>query len=480
MHGGAGDVSGARLSALDASFLAVETPAAHMHIGWVALFGAPADGAVPAYSDLRDHIDLRLARAPRYRQKLAAVPLGLHNPEWIDDEAFSIDRHVYRAAGPLSDLVGEVMSIPLRRDRPLWEMWICHDAQTQSFAIVGKAHHCMVDGLAALELSSALLDLKPDPGVCEPERWRAAPEPGGERLLVRGVRDRLAQQLGLLRWPLRAAVSPTHAARQTAAGALRVTNALGHSLHGAPTSVLNGPLSPLRCLAWTRRPLGDLKLVKRTYDTTVNDVMLAAVAGGMRAYLLRRGEEPVALKAMVPVSVRGAGEELGNRLSFVFPALPCDESRPLGRLYKVHAAMSQRKRDGEAEGADLALHAAAHAPPPVQQTVARLMASPRTFNLVVSNIPGPAAPLYMLRSPLEAIYPVVPLADRHAVSVGMTTVREQACFGVYADPLTLPDAEVLASDIDGAIAELLACAKARGAAQAQRRPGAARISTGLR
>jgi diacylglycerol O-acyltransferase / wax synthase len=469
-------VTGSRLSALDASFLAVETPTAHMHVGWVALFGAPADRPAPSYSDLRDHIDLRLARAPRYRQKLASVPLGLHNPEWIDDEAFSVERHVYRATGPLSDLVDEVMSMPLRRDRPLWEMWICHDDEAGSFAIVGKAHHCMVDGLAAFELSSALLDLTPAPVACEPDRWRAAPEPRGERLLVRGVRDRVGQQLGLLRWPLRAAASPSRAARQTAAGAMRVTNALGHSLGGAPTTVLNGPLSPLRCLGWTRRPLADLKLVKRTYGTTINDVMLAAVAGGMRAYLLRRGEEPVALKAMVPVSVRGAGDSLGNRISFVFAALPCDESRPLGRLYKVHAAMGQRKRDGEPEGTDLALQAAAHAPAAVQQTVARLMASPRTFNLVVSNIPGPAAPLYMLRSPLEAIYPVVPLADRHAVSVGMTTVREQACFGVYADPLTLPDVDVLAHDIDHAIAELLACAKSAATGQAHAGAGPARVS----
>jgi WS/DGAT/MGAT family acyltransferase len=472
-------VTEARLSALDASFLAVETPTAHMHVGWVAMFGTGADGSVPSYGDLCDHIDLRLARAPRYRQKLAPVPLGLHNPEWIDDEAFSVERHVYRAAGPVSDLVDEVMSMPLRRDRPLWEMWICHDAERRSFAIVGKAHHCMVDGLAALELSSALLDLTPDPGGCERDRWRAAPEPGGERLLVRGVRDRLAQQLGLLRWPLRAAASPARAAKQTAAGALQVTSALGHSLHGAPTSVLNGPLSSHRCLAWTRRPLADLKLVKRTYGTTINDVMLAAVAGGMRAYLLRRGEEPVALKAMVPVSVRGPRDSLGNRISFVFAALPCDESRPLGRLYKVHAAMSQRKRDREPEGTDLALQAAAHAPAPVQQTVARLMASPRTFNLVVSNIPGPAAPLYMLRSPLEAIYPVVPLADRHAVSVGMTTVRERACFGVYADPKTLPDVDVLAHDIDHALAELLACANARAPARAHPRARPARSSAGL-
>jgi diacylglycerol O-acyltransferase / wax synthase len=448
-----------RLSALDASFLAVETATAHMHVGWVAVFSAPAERRPPSFSELRDHIELRLAHAPRYRQKLASVPLGLHVPEWTDDQAFSVDRHVYRAPGPLSDLVDEVMSIPLRRDRPLWEMWICEDPEAERLAIVGKSHHCMVDGLAAIELASLLLDPTPEPVACEHDGWRAAPEPGGERLLARGVRDLLGVQLNLLRWPLRAATSPAPAARQTVAGALRVTRALNHLLSAAPASVLNRQLSPLRRLAWTERPLGDLRVVKRVYGTTVNDVMLAAVAGGMRAYLMRRGEEPVALKAMVPVSVRSADDVLGNHISFVFAELPCDAPEPLGRLYQVHSAMSRRKRHGEPEGADLVLKAAAHTPVAVQQTLSRLIASPRTFNLVASNIPGPTAPMYMLGCPLQAAYPVVPLADQHAVSVGMTTVHDQACFGVYADREALPDVDMLAHDIDEAITELLGCAR---------------------
>jgi len=449
-------VTSPRLSALDASFLAVETPNAHMHVGWVAVFSAPAEGRLPSFAELRDHIELRLTRAPRYRQKLASVPLGLHAPEWTDDHAFSVARHVYRAPGPLRDLVEEVMSMPLRRDRPLWEMWICEDTAQEQFAIVGKAHHCMVDGLAAVELGSLLLDSTPEPAWCEPDGWRAAPEPGGERLLARGLRDLLYQQLDLLRWPLHLARSPVPAARQSAAGALRVTRALSHLLGAAPASVLNGQLSPLRRLAWAQRPLGDLRTVKRAYGTTVNDVMLAAVAGGMRSYLIRRGEEPVALKVMVPVSVRSSADVLGNHISFVFAELPCDEPDPLGRLYRVHAAMSRRKRDGEPDGADLVLRAVARAPAAAQQSLSRFMAGPRTFNLVVSNIPGPNVPMYMLGCPLQATYPVVPLSDRHAVSVGMTTIDERACFGVYADREALPDVDMLAHDIDDAITELLA------------------------
>jgi diacylglycerol O-acyltransferase len=455
--------AGTRLSGRDASFLAVETPTAHMHVGWVAIFDPDADGRLRRFAELRDHIGARLARAPRYRQKLAPVPFGVFTPEWIDDPAFAVERHVYHAPGPIPALVDEVMSMPLRRDRPLWEMWVCEDPANDRFAIVGKAHHCMVDGIAALELGSLLLDPTPEPCPDEPDRWQPAAQPGPEHLLARGLVDVLSDQLGLLRWSLRAAASPARAVEQTAAGALRAGRALSHALLGAAptTPALNGSLSPLRRFAWVERPLSDLQAVKRAFGTTVNDVVLAAVAGGIRAYLTRRGEPPPALKAMVPVNVRDPAHELGNHISFVFATLPCDNPDPLARLYRVHLAMSQRKRDREPEGADLALQAAEHTPSLVQHAISRLVASPRTFNLVVSNIPGPAEPLYMLGCPMRAAYPVVPLADHHAVSIGMTTIHGRACFGIYTDREALPDADTLALDIDAAVGELVARARGR-------------------
>jgi diacylglycerol O-acyltransferase len=453
-------MTGARLSGLDSSFLAVETPTAHMHVGWVALFSAPASAPLPEFFELRDHIERRLARAPRYRQKLASVPLELNAPEWVDDEAFSIDRHVYWAPGPLRGLVDEVMSAPLRRDRPLWELWVCEDPVGERLAVIGKAHHCMVDGIAAVELGSLLLDPTPEPDECEPAQWRPAPEPSSERVLIRGLRDLAQAQFGLLGPCLRAAVSPTRAAGQVGAKATRLARALSHSLLvGAPASALNRSLSPLRRLAWAERPLDDLRAVKRAHGTTINDVMLAAVAGGVRTYLADHGERPTALKAMVPVSVRSPGDVLGNHVSFVFAELPCEEPDPLSRLYRVQASMNARKRDREPEGADLALKAAEHTPAPVQHALSRLVASPRTFNLVVSNIPGPTEQLYLCRCPLQRIYPVVPLADQHVVSVGMTTVCDRACFGVYTDREALPDADMLAQDIDDAITELLASSR---------------------
>jgi WS/DGAT/MGAT family acyltransferase len=209
-------------------------------------------------------------------------------------------------------------------------------------------------------------------------------------------------------------------------------------------------------MAWSERPLADLRTIKRAYGTTINDVMLAAVAGATRSYLADHGDQPATLKAMVPVNMRDPADALGNHVSFVFAELPCEEPDAVGRLYRVHTAMSARKRHGEPQGADLALKAAEHTPAPVQHAISRLIASPRTFNLVVSNIPGPAEQLYLCRCPLGAIYPVVPLADNHTVSVGMLTVQDRACFGVYADREALPDAELLATHIDDAITELLA------------------------
>jgi WS/DGAT/MGAT family acyltransferase len=210
-------------------------------------------------------------------------------------------------------------------------------------------------------------------------------------------------------------------------------------------------------VASARRPFADLRTIKTRHRASVNDVVLAAAAGGVRRLLLRRGETPTRLKTMVPVSVRGDGEagELGNRISFVFVELPCDEPDPVRRLAQVKTAMGERKDAGEPEAAQLVLDAIAYAPRTVQRVVSRAAASARAFNLVVSNIPGPPVPLYMLGCRLEEVYPVVPLADEHAVSIGLTTVDDQAFFGVYADREALPDADELASAIAESVDELL-------------------------
>ncbi|MGH2864620.1 MAG: wax ester/triacylglycerol synthase family O-acyltransferase [Solirubrobacteraceae bacterium] len=449
-------MNGARLSALDASFLSVETPVAHMHVGWLALLAPDASGTLPSFPRLREHIEHRLARAPRYRQKLAPVPFGLQAPEWVDDRGFCVDRHVYRARGPLTELVDEIMSIPLRRDRPLWEIWACEDDESRQLALVGKAHHCMVDGIAAFELGSLLLDPTPKTPAYEPDSWHAEPEPGAMALLTHGIRDLLTDQVGLLRWPMQAALAPSRTVSQLTRDVPRVARALGHALSTAPRSPLQRPLTQRRSLAWGDRPLNDLRVIKRAHATTVNDVLLAAVAGGTRAFFQHRGEEPITLKAMVPVNVRDDSDLLGNQISFMFANLPCRQHDPVDRLECVHALIDRRKQDHEPEGAHLVLTAAQRAPRVVQEAISRIFASPRTFNLVVSNIPGPTQPLYMLGCPLRAAYPVVPLADHHTLSVGMTSINDRACFGLYTDPTAIEDAQALLDAIDAEISALLA------------------------
>ena len=450
-------MSSTRLTALDASFLEVESSTAHMHVGWASVFAPPTDRRPPVFTELRDHVEERLGRAPRYRQKLAEVPLGVCEPVWVDDPDFDIAHHVHRArSGDFSEVADAVMSTPLDHDRPLWELWIADSLDDGRIGVVGKVHHCMVDGIAAVELATLLLDPSPEPEPPEPDDWRPERMPAGLDLLAAGVFDRVREAARLAWLPLEIARRPARLLELLDTGA-RAARAARHSLMPAPPSALNEPISPRRHLASARRPFSDLHAIKRRHGASVNDVLLACAAGGVRRLLQGRGETPGPLKAMVPVSVRGGDEasELGNRISFVFVDLPCDEPDPVRRLASVKASMGERKEGHEPEGAQAMLDAVAYAPRTVQHAVSHAAASPRAFNLVVSNIPGPEVPLYMLGCEMEEVYPVVPLADGHAVSIGLTTVNDQAFLGIYADRESLPDADLLATGIAESIDELL-------------------------
>jgi diacylglycerol O-acyltransferase / wax synthase len=276
--------------------------------------------------------------------------------------------------------------------------------------------------------------------------------------------DRASDQLALAGSAVGLVTSPWKAA----AGARRAGDALLHSLLPAsPLDVLNGPISPYRMLATHARPMDELRTIKRGFGCTVNDVVLAAACGGVRRHLERHDERPARLKAMVPVNVRDedAADELGNRISFIFLELPCDEPGAQERLRHVSGATRQAKTSGEPAGATTVLDLAAAAPSVLQRALSRLVASPRTFNVVVSNIPGPQLPTWMLGCRLREAYPIVPLADRHALSIGFTSVDGGAFFGIYADRDAGPDAELLARDIGDELDELLELAPAgsRGA-----------------
>jgi diacylglycerol O-acyltransferase / wax synthase len=447
-----------RLSALDASFLAVESPSAHMHVGWAATFAPPVDGPRPDFDTLFAHIAGRLGRAPRFRQRIAPDPLGLNAPLWIDAEDFDPAEHIHHsAAEDLVQLADAVLSEPLPRDRPLWEFWIADRLGDGRIGLVGKAHHCMVDGLAAVELGTLLLDADSElePAADGEHHWLPAPAPHALELLARGAWDRTREQVALLgRYPLAVARSPLLLPRF----GLRTARALaGAVLPVAPPSPLNEPGSPARHLATARRPLDELLAIRTAHRVTVNDLLLAAVAGALRRGAHRAGVRPRDLKAMVPVSVRDdAGEELGNRITFMFVELPSSVEDPVVRLQLIADATTARKRSGVPEDADTALKTLAYAPRTVQKAAALALASPRVYNLVVSNIPGPRIPMYLRGCRLDDAYPVVPLSARHALSVGMTTIGDHACFGLYADPETLPDSDALARDLDAALDELRA------------------------
>ena len=450
-----------RLSALDASFLSVETSTAHMHVGWAAVFEPPEARRAPSFPELRDHIARRLMRAPRCRQLVREVPLDLGPPVWIDDPDFDVSRHVVDAGSErLQAVIDECFSEPLPHDRPLWQMRIAPRLDDGRIGIVGKAHHCMVDGIAAVELAMLLLDPAPDAPDPQPEQWSPSPAPGSIRLVRDAVLDLARADISLATLPVRALRSPRRALNAIGL-ARRAAGALVDAARPAqPVPDLNESISPARHLGVTGRSIGDLLEIKRAFGVTLNDVVLAASAGGVRRLLRRHGEDPICLKAMVPVNVRGdaESEELGNRISFMFVDLPCDEPDPVRRLHDVHAATSQRKDAGEAEGAEAVIRSISFAPSRVQRLVGRIMSSPRTFNLVVSNIPGPRQPLYMRGCLLVDAYPVVPIADGHSLSIGFTSLRDRACFGLYADPRSLPDVDTLASEIDASIDELLGCA----------------------
>lgn len=428
-----------------------------MHVGWAAVFAPPADGApVPSLESVRSHVAGRLERAPRYRQRLADVPLGVTDPVWVDDESFDVAAHV-RGAHPedFGALVDEVLSAPLPHDRPLWELWIVTGLDGGRLGVVGKAHHCLVDGLGAVELMALLLDPTPEPERGEAAPWTPGRRPGPFELLGDAVGDGIGRAWRMARAPLNLAREPGRVL-DLPAHAVRSGRAMLHTVAPlAPASPLNGPMSPRRHLACMSRPLEDLKVIKRRFGTTINDVLLAASAGAMRALQQAREEPPTAVKAMVPVSVGDTDGEWGNRIAFLFLSLPCEEPDPLWRLRDVHVAMRDRKQGGEPEGADAMLGLLSLAPRPLRRVASHALADPRISNLTISNIPGPPMDLYLLGCRAERAYPVVPLTPGHGMSIGMTTVAGQACFGVYAQAGLAEDADRLAAGLDEAIDELL-------------------------
>jgi WS/DGAT/MGAT family acyltransferase len=456
-----------RLTALDESFLHLESGSAHMHVAGLMLF----DGETPAYDDLLEVIERRLHLVPRYRQRLAFAPYVQARPRWVDDPHFNLRYHVRETALPapgseveLRALAGRIFSQRLDRDKPLWELWVVHGLDGGRFAVMSKTHHALVDGVSGVDIASVLFDTQREPAApLDPgERWLPRPLPSRTELMTQALLERA-------RWPLELAASGASLARRpgeavrAATGALYgLTSMLRSALSPAPRTPYNRPIGPHRRFAWVRCSLGDVKALKNALGGTVNDVVVATVTGGLRRHLRRRGVPTAGLdlKAMIPVSVRpdDARGALGNQVAAMMASLPVGAESALTRLELVRDEMRGLKEGGQAIGAQVLTELSGFAPPNVMSQAARLAAVQRVFNLVITNVPGPQHPLYLMGRQMLEIFPMVPLAQNQALGVAIMSYDGGIYFGLNADYDALPDLDELAGDFRDELLELAVAA----------------------
>jgi diacylglycerol O-acyltransferase len=468
---------GDRLSAIDASFLAQERANSHMHVGAVLIF----DGASPDYDQFLTHIRSRLHLVPRYRQKLAFPPLETGRPVWVDDPTFNLSYHVRHTALPqpgseeqLRALAARIHSQRLDRAKPLWETWLVQGLEGGRFALISKSHHALVDGISGVDLMTVLFDPSADAVQVphEGEPWVAAPEPSPVALAARGVRGLARLPLDLATRTLSAAAHPGRALDEAREALEGIGEVAWAALNPAPSTPLNVPIGPHRRLAFVRNELADFKLVKNTFGGTVNDVMLTVVAGGLRHWLRSRGvrTEGLELRALVPVSIRAKDEHhhLGNRIVAMRGPLPVYVEDPVARLRVVRAAMEGLKESKQAVGAEAITALEALAPPTILAQASRLQFSTRLFNLLVTNVPGPQFPLYVLGRRLRDLFPIAFLPENQSLAVAIISYDGSIDFGLLGDYDAMPDLAEFADALDLALTELVDAARAEAAPKRRR------------
>jgi WS/DGAT/MGAT family acyltransferase len=471
-----------RLSPVDASFLRVESPTAHMHVGWLSLVDRPAGMGRLDADALRTRIAARLALVPRFRQRIVAVPLGMGEPVWGDDPAFDLDRHVRELPDggeldgrELRAVADDFLSEPLDRERALWEILVVPRMVGGRAAVLGKVHHAMVDGIAAVQLGMLLFDLEPDARAPDapPPAWTPAPAAGGVRLAVDSAVDQLRQ----VRRVAALGRSPAHSLRVADSMRRAALSLAEDALNPAPPSYLNVPIGPRRTLATHAVELERLLAIKQACGLSLNDVVLAVCGGALERFAHACGEAPADLRVMVPVSTRGdGGEGPGNRITFGFVDLPVVSRSPRRRLAQVAARMAELKASGRIGGSAMLMQGLGVLPEPVKDRAARLAASPRLYNVTISNVPGPRPSLYAAGARVRSIAPVIPLADHHALSIGVLTYDGRAHFAVYADPDVLPRAHRFGGLLADSLADLESAVEARGRRPGQRRARAGTIA----
>jgi WS/DGAT/MGAT family acyltransferase len=474
-----------QLSATDASFLLQERGNAHMHIGGLAVFQGPA----PAHEELLAHVARRLDLVPRFRQRLAEAPVAFTRPWWIDDPDFNLEYHLRRSSLPrpgtqkqLQTLVSRVFSQRLDRARPLWEMYLVEGLEGGRFALLTKAHHALVDGISGVDLASVILDIAPEPAQlgAELEPWLRHPAPSRAELLVRGALDTLRTPVALAEEAVAALMYPTRL-RHRLQTASRTVRALGSQLlDPAPGLPLNGPIGPHRRFEARTFSLDRVRKIKGQHNATVNDVMLAAVTGALRTWLEDRGINTgeLEVQALVPVNLRSDAERglLGNRVALLRAPLPVHAADPEKRLTIVRDAMAQIKHSRQLAAARTIIELSNFAPPTVLAQASRLNFSTRLFNLIVTNVPGPQLPLYLLGRELDTIAPIAFLPSGHALSVAIFSYNGTITFGLLGDYERMFDLDALADGLEDAMAELEAIKAPRSAKRRRAAQRAAPVS----
>jgi diacylglycerol O-acyltransferase len=476
-----------RLSALDSTFLHLEDDStAHMHVASVMVF----EGKAPTPQELVEHILNRLHLVPRYRQRLAYVPLDQGRPVWVDDPHFNPRYHIRHTALPrpadeatLKQLAGRLFSQRLDRSKPLWEIWLVQRMAGGRFALIAKTHHALVDGISGVDITTVLFDTAPEPVVAPRPAvpWTAKPLPGQAKLLGEALIERTTVPAEMGRGARALLRAPRKALSQVKDGLASVgaTTLAGISAP-APASPFNVDIGPHRRYTFLDADLAQFKAIKDSLGGTLNDVVLASVSLALGRYLRNQGQdtEGLVLKAMVPVSVRADSQRgaLGNQVAAMWAPLPVGVENPADCLRQIGRAMEDLKRSGQAVGAQVLVNLAGFAPPTILSQAARLQARQRFFNLVVTNVPGPQFPLYLLGHRLQVLYPVVPLARRQALGIAVMSYDGHLGFGLLADYDALPELEGIARDLRQAIASLARAAGIRvsGSPANSSRPGGSR------
>ncbi|MCL1595442.1 MAG: wax ester/triacylglycerol synthase family O-acyltransferase [Actinomycetia bacterium] len=467
-----------RLSNLDASFLALESRETHMHVGAVAIFSPGEHSSTDGVDidTIRSIILGRLGQIPRYRQRLAHVPIEGH-PVWIDDEQFHLGYHVRHVALPnpgtpeqLKTLAGLLMSQQLDRTRPLWELNVVEGLEDGGFAIVSKIHHCMIDGMSGIDLMAVILDFTPEVVITEPDHWVPRPAPNDTELVVREITRTVSSFVANL-----ADLSQMTAdVGELSSEWSRKFKAASASLSSGwltPTgkTPLNGDIGPARLFDWVDLPLDGVKQIKNTHGVTVNDAMLAIVSGAVRSFLLEEGDMSAVdiatteFRIMAPVSVRTKDESgtLGNKVAMWLMALPVGEANPAKRIQIVHRETRNLKETNQALGASTLVSVSTGAPATLVSLAARLGARARPFNMTVTNVPGPQFPLYMAGSQMTATYPLVPLWQSHGAGIAMFSINGSIDIGINMATNVIEDPKALGRHLQASYKELLDTERAK-------------------